>query len=174
MKTTKVIRNTVERRADTAFSVQSLEEYNQRLVAEAQKPRCDNEQTRELELQMTITEEKPATSRDNRYPLEWRRAISQIHNHHILALIERRSDGLVERTEVVSDSDGMDINDLRNLYCFRDGDQCRAWLESIGINDKMWVNIPDLPSPKLPRSLRPWLDEQWSQRKGTRQLLIGE
>ena len=173
MKTIKVIPNTVERRTYTTFIVH-LKEYNQRLVSEAQKASCDNKQTRELELQITITEEKPATSRDTRYPLEWRRAISQIHNHHILALIERRSDGLVERAEVVSDSDGMDINDLRNLYCFRDRDQCRAWLESIGINNKMWGSIPDLPAPKLPRSLRPWLDEQWSQRKGTRQLLIGE
>lgn len=73
----------------------------------------------------------------------------------------------------------MGITHLAARYGFGKGtkanDACREWLRSLGVADSEWKEERVAHNArKLPREMLRWLDEQFSNRYGTRNLLIGE
>lgn len=84
-----------------------------------------------------------------------------------------------EQGHVVEQYDGCSITWLAKRYGFGTGrkatDRCKAWLASLGIKDKDWVEEPIAHTTrKLPRTLLSYIDRQFAGSAGSRQRYVGE
>jgi prophage antirepressor-like protein len=132
-----------------------------------------------LELELAKTQERLLTTTS---------ALATMHGSGMVALILGKPEAVITLTErvetvvtvdkkgkAIAQLDGVGISYLTRRYNFKTTKTCRCWLESIGVSEAQWLSEPSLViSRKLPRSILPWLDAQYSARTGVRQRLIGE
>ncbi|WP_013324631.1 DNA-binding domain-containing protein [Gloeothece verrucosa] len=133
-----------------------------------------------LELELAKTQERL---------LMTTQAIATLHGSEMVALILGKPEAIITKTErvetlipvdqygrAVSKYEGVGITYLAKRYGFgKNTKACYHWLATIGVSDEQWLIEPALvKSKKLPRDLLPWLDKQYANKKGTRQMLLGE
>lgn len=170
--------------AQSYFSIKTHE-------AETVIPAQDAE-IEKLKLQLAIAQANNSTVLTQERLLLTGQAIVAMHGAPMLALIQGRPNAVVTEKEVVRETvmvdrnlnpvatfDGMGITEVAKRLGFgttkKDITQCRKWLESVGIKDEDWrQEMTAHASAKLPRELMPKLRELWMQRKGNRQILLGE
>jgi hypothetical protein len=150
-----------------------------------------SERIRELELQLAIAQANATTTTNQRVLFERSEAIVVMHGALTLALIQGRPDAVVTEKEVVQKTvmvdqnlnpvatfDGMGIGEIARKLGFTGknaNQQCKRWLVSVGIKDNDWVQeMTAHATAKLPRERMGELKRLWMQRKGDRQMLLGE
>lgn len=151
-----------------------------------------DDEIEKLKLQLAIAQANNSTVLTQERLLLTGQAIVAMHGAPMLALIQGRPNAVVTEKEVVRETvmvdrnlnpvatfDGMGITEVAKRLGFgttkKDIAQCRKWLESVGIKDEDWrQEMTAHASAKLPRELMPKLRELWMQRKGNRQMLLGE
>jgi len=158
--------------------------------AEVKVP-AQSKRIQELELQLAIAQANRDTVLTQERFLLRNEAIFTMHGAGQLALIQGRPDAVVTETEIVRETvmvdqnlrpvatfNGMGISEIARKLGFTGKSataQCKNWLKSVGIKDEDWVQeMTAHATPKLPRERLPELKRLWGERKGDRQLLIGE
>lgn len=145
-----------------------------------------------LRIQLAIAQANNSTVLTQERLMLTGQSIVAMHGAPMLALIQGRPDAVVERTEVVRETvmvdanykpvatfDGMGITEISKKLGFgvtkKGTAECRKWLQSVGIKDDDWrQEMTAHATAKLPRELMPKLKRLWAQRRGDRQMLIGE
>ncbi|NEQ65127.1 MAG: hypothetical protein F6K21_06440 [Symploca sp. SIO2D2] len=158
--------------------------------AEVKVP-AQSKRIQELELQLAIAQANRDTVLSQERFLLRNEAIFTMHGAGQLALIQGRPEAVVTETEIVRETvmvdqnlrpvatfNGMGISEIARKLGFTGKNataQCKNWLKSVGIKDEDWVQeMTAHATPKLPRERLPELKRLWGERKGSRQLLIGE
>jgi len=152
---------------------------------------AQSKRIQELELQLAIAQANRDTVLSQERFLLRNEAIFTMHGAGQLALIQGRPEAVVTETEIVRETvmvdqnlrpvatfNGMGISEIARKLGFTGKNataQCKNWLKSVGIKDEDWVQeMTAHATPKLPRERLPELKQLWGERKGSRQLLIGE
>lgn len=168
--------------------VQAFEEAKQ--VVKTVIPH-QSERIRELELQLAIAQAQNSTVLAQERLMLRSESIVTMHGVSMLAMIQGRPNAVVIEKEVVKETvmvdenlnpvatfDGIGITEIAKRLGFTGknaNQQCKKWLQSVGIKDEDWrQEMTAHASAKLPREILPKLKQMWAQRKGNRQMLIGE
>jgi len=150
-----------------------------------------SERLRELELQLAIAQAQNSTVLAQERLMLTSKTIAEMHGFGQLALIKGCPDAVITEKEVVRETvmvdqnlnpvatfDGMGITEIAKRLGFTGknaNQQCKKWLQSIGVKDEDWrQEMTAHATSKLPREIMPKLKQLWAQRKGNRQMLIGE
>ena len=140
-----------------------------------------------LRLQVKIVEAQASMMRDKRLVLESGAAIVSLHGVGTLALIQGRPEAVVRETEtqfesVVMNEDGKQLAVFRGKSLaqlgkelkFKTGKEFQKWLESCGHDHLISKAMRPVQTDYIPAESVDLVRELWMNRKGDRQLLIGE
>jgi hypothetical protein len=140
-----------------------------------------------LRLQVKIVEAQASMMRDKRLVLESGAAIVSLHGAGTLALIQGRPEAVVRETEtqfesVVMNEDGKQLAVFRGKSLaqlgkelkFKTGKEFQKWLESCGHDHLISKAMRPVQTDYIPAESVDLVRELWMNRKGDRQLLIGE
>jgi hypothetical protein len=140
-----------------------------------------------LRLQVKIVEAQASMMRDTRLVLESGAAIVSLHGAGTLALIQGRPEAVVRETEtqfesVVMNEDGKQLAVFRGKSLaqlgkelkFKTGKEFQKWLESCGHDHLISKAMRPVQTDYIPAESVDLVRELWMNRKGDRQLLIGE
>ncbi len=140
-----------------------------------------------LRLQVRIAEAQANSMRDQRHVLESSAAIVSIHGPGMLALIQGRPEAVVRETEtqfesVVMNEDGRQLAVFRGKSLaqlgkelkFKSGKEFEKWLESCGHDHLIAKAMRPVACDYIPAESVDTIRELWANRRGDRQLLLGE
>lgn len=140
-----------------------------------------------LRLQVKIVEAQASMMRDKRLVLESGAAIVSLHGAGTLALIQGRPEAVVRETEtqfesVVLNEDGKQLAVFRGKSLaqlgkelkFKTGKEFQKWLETCGQDHLIAKAMRPVQTDYIPAESVDLVRELWMNRKGDRQLLIGE
>lgn len=146
-----------------------------------------NEELEVLRLQVRIAEAQANAMRDQRLVLESGAAIVSLHGAGMLALIQGRPEAVVRETEIQFESVVMNENgkqlavfrgkslaQLGKELKFKTGKELQKWLESCGQSHLICKAMRPVPTDYIPAESIDQIRQLWANRKGERQLVIGE
>ncbi|WP_139294948.1 BRO family protein, partial [Planktothrix tepida] len=146
-----------------------------------------NDELEALRLQARIAEAQANAMRDQRLVLESGASIVSLHGAGMLALIQGRPEAVVRETEiqfesVVMNEDGKQLAVFRGKSLaqlgkelkFKTGKEFQKWLESCGKDHLICKAMRPVQTDYIPAEAIDQIRELWANRKGDRQLVIGE